>query len=157
MTAVLERTKALVQRAAHAATPVEEARSCAVLACRAIVEHALLAGVAPPSSDEARLRSELARLERSVALLARELEQVKRERDKLRGQIAELERAAAGKAKPPPAPKGGRGGVVELRSRYDGECRVCGGPYREGDRVAWRKGRGAVHPDCRAAWEASGA
>lgn len=57
---------------------------------------------------------------------------------------------------PPPPPKakpreavGGKARLIT--TQYDGHCRWCGEDFCVGDRVAWRRGVGAVlasHPEC---------
>jgi hypothetical protein len=38
--------------------------------------------------------------------------------------------------------------VRTICSKYDGWCKVCGGPYYVGATVVWTKGRGAAHLPC---------
>ena len=50
---------------------------------------------------------------------------------------------------PPRCPKPYR----VFTSRFDGWCKSCGEPFDIGDRVAWVKGRGCTHYECRGFWE----
>lgn len=147
MSAAIDRMKALVARAVHISTPEEEARSCAIIACRQIHQHGLLTGGS--SVLEEQLRS----LERRITELSRDLVQAHRDRDQARAELAVQRARGPGETKASGAAPAGD--IVELASRYEGVCRVCHGPYRVGDRVAWRRGKGAVHPDCRSSWKAA--
>lgn len=98
-----ERTANLVRLAAHPTTPEHEARTSAVIACRALVTEGL--DSAAPDTSRLTLR------------------------------IAELEVEA-----------------VVIVSKFDGTCRACGKDYDAGERVIWRRGKGAAHAACGGQW-----
>ena len=72
MTSPLERARVLLRRAVHPNTPLEEARSCALIACRDIAEFHLL--------DEAS--ETFAALEQEVIRLSMKIMQLEKERDR---------------------------------------------------------------------------
>lgn len=146
--AALVRAEALVSRAAHTATPEEEARSCAVLACRLVSEHKLLA---PQGTDKFRLAEDALRAANlRVERLTHLLESATKERDALRVEVFQLRAQAKTPAHREPARSDGE--AVMLLSKYEGRCRVCQETYGEGERVAWKRGRGAVHAQCLPDW-----
>lgn len=119
--AALERVRSLLARAAHASTPEEEARSCAVMAVRLITEHHIALSL--PTSPAA-----------SPSLL----------------DIAFRRGVVPFEAPPdedlePTRPLN----YAVLASRYAGNCRACGGRYDVGETIAYASARGATHYECR--------
>jgi len=51
-------------------------------------------------------------------------------------------------AAPKPAAKQPQAARTVIRSRYTSYCRTCGTAIREGARVAWAPGRGAICIEC---------
>jgi hypothetical protein len=118
MTATFERVRSLISRALHPGTPVEEARTSAVIACRLLAEH----GPLRPDTQPVDLES----IEREAF-----------DRGYMEG-AADAKRMAS-----PPVPK-----RHVIASKYAGRCQSCGGAYRIGESIAWAKGEGAVHVRC---------
>ena len=40
-----------------------------------------------------------------------------------------------------------------ITSKFSGWCKACGDSFDEGDVVAWYRGRGCTHYDCRSFWD----
>lgn len=158
----INRITALIDRAAHEGTPEEEARTCALMACKQIKQHGLAVGTlfrpngangyaAPPPYNEpppqqryvhcpvcgvvkmAGLRCEVC--DRNDAEAAREAAK-KREQSKVNYRTS----------------RSGGQTFKQITSTFTSKCKSCGNLYREGDQVAWSRGNGATHWDCREYW-----
>ena len=122
---LLVRVRSLVDRAAHEATPEEEARTSAVIACKLIAKHEMLS---------------LAALESRAAPVP-EPPRPKRADP----PPTPKSRSRAADDDPP---------VVLLASKYAGRCKHCGFGYEVGDSVWWKRGGGATHEACEEYWDA---
>ncbi len=58
---------------------------------------------------------------------------------------------AAPRPRPPTAAQEEMTKRVVIVSKFSGFCRVCSSDYQEGERVAWARGKGAIHTACQAA------
>jgi hypothetical protein len=125
--AILQRVRKLLERAGHEGTPEEEARTAGVIAARLIYRYQISIG----------------------------------------NEIAA--HSASGPASSPSPPRTAPSSVpnpaysrdtswvprrsVRILSRYPGWCQCCYGEYFEEHYIAWVKGEGATHWDCRDYWD----
>lgn len=122
--------QALLARATHESTPVEEARSCAMILARLIVTAGGMPGQVNP---------ELAESKRREANLIEALKVASRELGTLRAEIATLKSAQAGNVK------------VQSRwisVRFPCSCKSCGNKLDRGDRAFWSKGPSGSSVEC---------
>lgn len=135
----LEKIRAIVNRAVHPSTPIEEARTAALIALRMATEAGL---ELVPTADRAALaefRKSAERFREASARVTRnetpiDFSQVFKRRPQRRAQ--------------PPA-----GDYAVIISAYRGYCKSCRREYKEGDEIAYRRGAGATHYTCRGFWE----
>lgn len=85
----IEQIRSLVRRATHADTPPEEARSCAVIACKRIAANHLLSEQAAPAESD----SELAVLAQMQQLQQRARQAVAQRDERIRALQEELRKA----------------------------------------------------------------
>ena len=171
------RVRALLARATHEAAVDEEARTSAIIAAKLILAHDLLEDVELPGRRDELDHERMTTLEREVQEQRREnamlLAEVERLNEVTQGLLTELlDSRTAARAAEPEQPwmsaaeeRGERGrsrrGETSsadgydrsFRSNYDGVCRACGARYRQGELIAWRRGVGATHMDCKEYWK----
>jgi hypothetical protein len=123
----ISKFKALLSRATHDATPVEEARTSAMILAKLIVAEKWEPGSAG-SSVEARAE---------IRKLATLLFQSRQTESNLRAQISKLESGASASA----SASASKSRVAErwLLTRFACQCRDCGKPMAKGTRVFWRR------------------
>lgn len=130
----------LIQRAVHIATPPEEARTCALLAVRAIAEMGDLFSATGVELE----------LERTARLALEE------ECARLRREVAQLKRRGAHQDDAEPKAKYDRDRPMDrprrIAAKYQGFCRVCHHSYQAGDSIWWMKGEPPSHERCGNAW-----
>ncbi len=176
-----ERLEALIRRAMHATTPTEEARTSAMVAIQLLSKHGLGGAISGPP-DDIFYRARMKALEGQVRLLDAACKNYETTIAALRRELSErpkvdVKKPATGKtvdawmwddpmkvdikAKPKTANSWERSKsrtskdlYVEIASKYSGHCKECGKRYKEGERVAWKKGVGATHWECREYFEA---
>lgn len=132
---ILIRVRALIDRAAHEATPEEEARSSAVIACKLIHKHSLLATVATTFSaaeDFTRSYSTPSASTRSASA-----------------------KKPKGRSRPwvDPTYDDEDPDVVKLVSKFRGRCLSCLKAYEVGETIWWQRGVGVTHESCKDYWE----
>lgn len=165
VTAPRDRAQALFQRAVHASTPPEEARTSAELFVKLIAREQLW----PPGGGGTARGSES--FPGELIALRRMLDESHLLVDRQRGEITKLRRQVldlieerdskpwtappkSGPAQPHPA-RDPRSAPRDIVSRYAGRCAVCGEEYGVGDRISWRRGHGASHVHCKDRQEAA--
>lgn len=122
---------ALLARATHESTPVEEARSCAMILARLIVT----SGWQPGQAETTQTANLNAAFTRALADLNAERLKVR----SLQAEIATLKSAQAGNVK------------VQSRwisVRFPCSCKSCGNPLSRGDRAFWSKGPSGSSVEC---------
>jgi hypothetical protein len=172
---IIERVNALIERAVHESTPVEEARTSALIAVKEIKKHGLAVGtlvkVAPPPRashyehhnpwyDQRPPPTEKRFVVCGKCGVVREAgEPCKtcedREADAARRakqRAKETERRQTSAREAYQSSRGGGTRYKRLESRYAGKCKACGNLYTTGDDIAWVRDEGATHWDCREYW-----
>ena len=172
---VAEKVRALLDRAAHASTPEEEARTSALIGARMMKEAGLRIGTVKELEELRDLRAMVARI-RSAQVQA----QVAQRKASRRAysysngfpfaspgnySYAPTSPFRAGPMASAPGREVARGrrkgrddepkpSYVILVSAYRGRCKKCRREYKEGDEIASRKGFGATHATepCRSYW-----
>lgn len=138
----LEKIRALIHRAVHPSTPIEEARTAAIIALRMATEAGLELA---PASD----RAELAEFRKSAERFREASARVtKNGSGSAPFDVTQAFRRRPQKRERPPASD-----YAIIVSMYRGYCRACRRQYDEGDEIAYRRGSGSTHYTCRAYWD----
>ena len=122
--AIFSRVQALVARAAHEGTPVEEARSSAVIACKLIHEHEMLATKFTASADDFPFSYRTPPTPAPAP-------------------------AKRGRGRSRPWVDADDDSPIKLVSKYRGRCLACLMSYDVGETVWWRPHLGATHDGCK--------
>jgi hypothetical protein len=139
----LVRLQNLFDRAVHASTPEEEARTAAILAVRLMHKLGLHPSKSPaPTPARTPQRDPWGPVTDSWP------------------SVAHPRPGKRGKVRKPPAPAS-NGQVyvkepVRIRSNFPGICLGCGETFEGGETVWWLKSEGATHAECRGYWNYNG-
>lgn len=136
----VERVRALITKATDPGASTEEARSCAMIACKLIVEHRLeIVADRNGKTLEDLLSEELA-----TAFSADEVVIESSRRWPDAGPIPRGRATARAET-----PKSKRDPIRMIRASSAGFCSVCGDSYAKGDRIAYViNDQKVAHPDC---------
>ena len=146
MTDVVARVRALLERATHASTPEEEARTSALIAARLIRQHNLVVDVAvvpAPSPLPARTAPSSAWAEVSWADLSA-------------ANSAWTTSRSPASSEPSPSPDFFGDSFEDrprdfrvMQNKFKGKCISCQRSIAIGEWIGWRPNRGATHYECR--------
>ena len=168
-----EKVRALFDRASHASTPEEEARTSALIGARMMKEAGLRIGTEKELEELRDLRTVVARIRAAQVQAQMQAQRKANRRAYAYGspfspfggvrpgtgaysptstspspfRPTRSERPREREEEPKPS-------FVIVVSAYRGRCKKCRREYKEGDQVASRKGFGATHASetCRAYW-----
>lgn len=127
------RVLALVARASHDGTPEEEARSCAVIACKLIAEYDLLHALPAPEFVIPPVAS--------------------RRPPSQPPPPAAHSDSRPGRSRFTKVDGGKDDSVLRIFSKFNGTCCACNERIEAGEQVLWKRGAGVTHDECFEYWD----